>query len=131
MDDVEYNKDIVRQFIRSMSSIDLDMSVLGEDLQWWIPGSGHIGLSQFLELRKGFEGLTTAPMKLTVTAFTAEDDRIAVEASGSVELKDGRLYENTYHFLFRIRDGLIREVREHNNSAAAAAIFGDALTSAT
>jgi ketosteroid isomerase-like protein len=34
-------------------------------------------------------------------------------------MHDGRAYENTYHFLIFVREGLVREVHEHFDTAYA------------
>ena len=41
-------------------------------------------------------------------SWPAEGDRVAVEAESHGELKNGKTYNNTYHFLFVFRDGKIR-----------------------
>lgn len=124
---IEANKSVVRAFIDSLCRADPDRSLVAKDAVWWIPGRGHISRDAFFDLAAGVNALFTGPPVMKITAVTAEDDRVAVEAEGRAELKDGRLYENTYHFLFYVRDGLIREAREHNNSAVPAALFGRTL----
>ncbi len=48
-----------------------------------------------------------APSVITVQGVTAEGDRVAIEAEGRAELKNGRIYANRYHYLFVLRDGKI------------------------
>lgn len=50
-----------------------------------------------------------------VPGVTAERDKVAVEALSHGTHK-GRAYENRYHFLFTIRNGLIHEVKEYNDT---------------
>lgn len=121
---IEANKKVVRAFINSLCRADPDRSLVAEDATWWIPGRGSISREAFFDLAAAVNAIFTGPPVMKITAVTAEDDRVAVEAEGRSELKDGRLYENTYHFLFYLRDGLIIEAREHNNSAIPAALFG-------
>jgi ketosteroid isomerase-like protein len=121
---IEANKSVVRAFIGSLCRADPDQSLVAEDAVWWIPGRGTISRDAFFDLAAGVNAMFKGPPVMKITAVTAEGDRVAVEAEGRAELKDGRLYENTYHFLFYLRDGLIREAREHNNSAVPAALFG-------
>ena len=64
------------------------------------------------------------PVKFTIVATTAEDDRVAMEATGHGVLTNGSVYANTYHFLFKFRDGLICEVREYQDTKLAADVFG-------
>jgi hypothetical protein len=69
------------------------------------------------------------PIVLTPGTMTAEDDRVAVEAESYGEMKNGKVYANAYHFLFRIRDGKIAEVREYSCSYTAYDVFGEYLES--
>jgi len=122
---LDKNKQTVLAFIASLGRGEIDPALLTDDAVWWIPGRGIIDRATFLGVVDAVNALFTGPAVLTVTAVTAEDDRVAVEASGHADLKDGRVYDNTYHFLFNLRDGRIREAREHNNSAVPAALFKD------
>jgi len=38
---------------------------------------------------------------------------VAVEAESYAELHNGRLYRNSYHFLFELEDGKIKLIREY------------------
>jgi ketosteroid isomerase-like protein len=125
--DLAANKQAVLAFIDSLSRGQPDESLLTDDATWWVPGMGTLSRAQFFALSEAFQGLVKAPAKMSVVAVTAEEDRVAVEASGEAELKDGRVYANTYHFLFYLRDGRIRHAREHNDSAVPAALFGDVI----
>lgn len=49
----------------------------------------------------------------TIHAVTAEDDRVAVEASSCGMHVSGREYRNQYHFLARLRDGKITAWKEY------------------
>ncbi|RZJ94688.1 MAG: nuclear transport factor 2 family protein [Novosphingobium sp.] len=55
--------------------------------------------------------------------ITAEDDRVAVEAATKGTLPDGRVYTNTYHYLFTFRDGLVWRVKEYIDTQSAAEFF--------
>jgi ketosteroid isomerase-like protein len=52
-------------------------------------------------------------MKMTVKSSIAEGDKVALEVVSVGELKNGRVYNNEYHFLVTIRDGEISAVREY------------------
>jgi ketosteroid isomerase-like protein len=123
---VQENREAAQAFLKSLASGEIDESLLAEDAVWWIPNRGVIDRAAFLALAKAVNTRFKGPMDMRVTAVTAEDDRVAIEASGRAELKDGRVYENTYHFLFYLRDGRIRESREHNNSLIPATLFAPA-----
>jgi ketosteroid isomerase-like protein len=41
---------------------------------------------------------------------------VAVEAQAHATLKNGKIYRNTYHFLFIFRDGKIWRAKEYNDT---------------
>jgi uncharacterized protein len=54
---------------------------------------------------------------LTPEGFTCEGDRVAFEAASyAVNKQNGRVYDNRYHQLMRIRDGKIHELREYQDT---------------
>jgi hypothetical protein len=49
--------------------------------------------------------------------FTCEAERVAFEATGyAVSKQNGRIYDNRYHHLMRIRRGKIVELREYQDT---------------
>lgn len=52
-------------------------------------------------------------LQLKPSGFVAEGDLVAVEAESYGRTTDGRLYNNLYHFLFKIQDGKIKSVKEY------------------
>ena len=65
-----------------------------------------------------------APLKIWIVSMMGEEEKIAVEAQSYGEMINGKLYENVYHFLFKLRDGKIYNVREYSCSFTAADCFG-------
>jgi ketosteroid isomerase-like protein len=127
---LEQNKQTVLAFIATMTAGDPDASLVCEDAIWWVPGREPMDHRVFFDIVRQVDGLFEAAPVMQISAVTAEDDRVAVEASVNARLKDGRIYANTYHFLFRLRDGRISEGREHNNSVVPATLFGNSLAPA-
>lgn len=70
--------------------------------------------------------LFAGPMDQAIVGTTAEGKRVAIEATASAPLTNGKTYSNHYHFLFEVADGKIARVHEYNNPGAAA-VFGPAL----
>ena len=68
--------------------------------------------------------MMTDPIQMEITGITAEGDRVAAEATSFGPMKSGPAYENSYHFLFRVRDGKVFEVLEYSCSYHAEKIFG-------
>ncbi|HEX4504772.1 MAG TPA: nuclear transport factor 2 family protein [Alphaproteobacteria bacterium] len=118
------NKETALKFVESMSRGDMDLSLLTDDIQWWVPGRGTMSRDDFFALAAGFQSLIEGKISLTVHGVTAEGDRVAVEAESHGKLKNGKTYNNTYHFLFVFRDGKICLSKEYNDSAHANSVLG-------
>ena len=59
----------------------------------------------------------THRMRMDVLSLTAEEDRVAMEAESHVlHPSNGRVYNNFYHNLFRIRDGKIVLFKEYQDT---------------
>ena len=115
---LETNKQIVRKFFDAVNRNDTAAinANLHDELDWWIVGaikiSGHknkramgLGFKLIHRVFKDFH--------FVLEEFTAESDRVAVTAQSHGVHPSGRRYNNHYHFLFKIRDGLIVDVREY------------------
>lgn len=85
---------------------------------------GEMGRETFSSAMVNMSEMMSSPIQMTIVGMTAEDDRVAVEATSFGPMKTGPNYENRYHFLFRIRDGKVFEVREYSCSYHAEKIFG-------
>jgi uncharacterized protein len=86
--------------------------------------SGTMDKAGFRQLLSGIaDSTTTGAVRLTPHAWTAEGDRVAVETESYAELKNGRVYNNLYHFAFEVRDGKIQSVREYLDTEHTAAVF--------
>jgi ketosteroid isomerase-like protein len=118
------NKETALKFVDSMSRGEMDLSLLTDDIQWWVPGRGTMSRDDFFALAGSFQSLVKGHITLTVHGVTAEGDRVAVEAESHGELTNGKTYNNTYHFLFVFRDGKICLSKEYNDSAHAAWALG-------
>jgi ketosteroid isomerase-like protein len=120
----EANRATALRMVETMGAGGLDESLLTEDITWWVPGRGTVTKAEFMGMAAAFAEMLDGPFSLTVKGVTAEGDRVAVEAESLGKLKNGRTYNNTYHFLFLFRDGKIYQAREYNDSAHAAEVFG-------
>lgn len=54
----------------------------------------------------------------------ADGNTVVVEHSGRNALPDGRRYDNNYCWVFRLEDGVIREVREYMDTLLVTETFG-------
>jgi hypothetical protein len=125
----ETNKQVVISFLDAFSNgrsaAALDMFI--DSATWWTAGrfalSGTKDKAALAEALGGIGGLLKGPIRVTPKAFTVEGDRVAVEAESHAERKDGKIYNNQYHFLFEVRDGKIAGVREYFDTMHANEIF--------
>jgi uncharacterized protein len=84
------------------------------DSSWWIQGWKTFTREEYMEMvETGAVKVDGTRFQMNVVATTAEGDRVAMEATSHAQLKDGRVYGNTYHFLFVFEDGLIKAVKEY------------------
>ena len=63
--------------------------------------------------------MAQSPIRFTVDAMTAQDDRVVIEAHSQATLINGEEYGNTYVFSIRVRDGRIAWIAEHFNALIA------------
>lgn len=118
------NEALAIGFLRHMEKNDLDgaFALASDDLEYWLAAPGTMNKEQC----KNFfapVGEMVSSMHFQITGSTVQGPRVALEAEGAAELKNGRSYRNRYHFLFVCEDGRIRAVREYTDSAPAVAAF--------
>jgi uncharacterized protein len=130
MSDIETNKQICLKFFDLVSTGQFDAlrELLQDDVEWWIlgdlPSSGtHAGKDAVMKLFEMIEQTLAPPVKMNVTAMTAEDDRVAMEMNGDCKFLDGRPYCTVYHHLFRLKDGKIRRVNEYFDTKYVSDVF--------
>jgi ketosteroid isomerase-like protein len=80
---------------------------------------------EFAAAPKSMSTLMKTPIQMEVVGMIAEGDQVAVEAKTDSDLKNGKKYDNAYHFVFVVRDGLISEVREYCCSHLVEECFGE------
>lgn len=125
------NKELVAEFMTVFSAGDVTkiLSYMADSATWWVAGalegiSGTKNKKEFGEMLAGLSGLTVSgAIRLTPLAWTAEGDRVAVETESYSELRNGRVYNNLYHFVFEVRDGKIQSIKEFLDTEHTRAIF--------
>jgi len=116
---IEANKELARNFIDALSRADTDwvLEHYADDMVMWTAGSLPIsGLHHKSEIRAMMDGILGAfpsGLRFTIATLTAEGDRVAIEAESRGIHASGKPYHNQYHFLMRIRDGLVIEFKEY------------------
>lgn len=130
---LEENKRVVVDFLGHFAGARYEaaFALLGEDITWWMPGhpgefaaAGTVDRKQLERRMRGTLARLPSGLRIRPVALTAEGDRVAVEAEGEGTTSTGRTYANQYHFLFVVRGGLIRSVREYLDTLHAHLVFG-------
>lgn len=115
----ESNKELARTFLDALSRADADAiaDLYAEDFQLWVTGSlpfsGTKGRADALQGIPAVLGLFPDGLEFKIEALTAEGERVAIEATSKGKTASGGLYQQTYHFLLRAREGKIIEWREY------------------
>ncbi len=116
---VEDNKRLILGFFENLSAGkgEAVMGALADNATWWVQGnfalSGTKTKAEFAALGAGLGAKIDGGMRVTPKGITAEGDRVAVEAESYAKMKNGKTYQNTYHFLFIVKGGKIEAVKEY------------------
>lgn len=128
---VEANKRIAREFFEALSRGETQKVVdaYAEDGTCWTSGttplSGTHTREQIAAATDGVMAVFPEGLKFTIKQLTAEDDRVAIEAESYGRHRNGRIYNNRYHFLMVIRGGKIQQLREYfDTEHATEVLFG-------
>lgn len=119
---IEQNKKLAREFFDHFNANDVAgaLGLMADDATWRIagkpehlPAAGVYNKEQIARLLHNMAGQLPNGLKMTVKGLIAEGDKVALEAESYGELRNGRIYNQEYHFVVTIRDEKIREVREY------------------
>jgi ketosteroid isomerase-like protein len=115
------NKELVRKYLSHQMKFEIAeaFEYVAPDATWWMPGhlpfSGTYTreaiLAVFTNARERFDGIPD----MKIVSMTAEEDRVAVEIEGKGKMRTGLPYANTYHMLFRVRDGKIASCKNYQD----------------
>ena len=130
----ETNKEVAKKLFAELAASNLDgfFACLTPDATWKVMGkpdkfalAGTRNMAEMRTLLGGVAEAMATPLVVTPQAFTAEGDRVALEATSSADLKNGRKYRNNYHFVLEFRDGKIARVTEYMDTLHAKEILVD------
>ncbi|MFF2108439.1 hypothetical protein CJ179_13510 [Rhodococcus sp. ACS1] len=127
----EQNIDSANNFAKVFSTGDVEriLDTLHPEATYWVSGGidGMSGSYDKAGLGALLSGVTSVyengVLEITPTAAIAQGDKVAVEATSYAKLKNGKVYQNQYHFLFKFRDGKILSVKEYMDTKHAYDIF--------
>jgi hypothetical protein len=124
---MERNKRVVRSFFDRMNGGDVDgaFELVAEHATWFsLSSRQHADASSVqASIERVYGSMLQAPIQQQILIMTAEEDRVAVVTEGHALTLDGVNYDNMYHFLFVLDDGLIESLWEFNDTAHAAAVL--------
>jgi ketosteroid isomerase-like protein len=127
------NKKVVLGFLAALDSGDgaAAMAALADDASWTVVGhglpvSGTMTKTEFIELTGTQADVYQGPLMITPTGITVEGQRVAVEATAHGTIRrNGKSYDNSYHFLFVVHDGKIQQVKEYMDTYHWAETLGE------
>jgi len=128
MSQLEKNKKLVQEFFNLLSSgSDKYLDFYNDESVIWTAGENAIGGSRSKSEVVGFAKsvLDSFPegINFNVVNLVAENDYVAAEVEGSAIHVSGKPYNNKYHFLLKIKDGEILELREYMDTQLAAKVL--------
>ena len=127
-DSTDNNKKLVEDFFRIISSGSQDyLDFYTEESIIWTAGENAIGGSRSKGEVVGFAKsiLDSFPegIAFKVVNLVAENDCVAAEVEGSAMHVSGKPYNNKYHFLLKIKDNKILELKEYMDTQLAAKVL--------
>ncbi len=118
----EANKQVVQKLFEYISASNMAGAVgtLTDDCVWTVPGrperlalAGPMDKKAITALFATISGAMPTGLKIKAKSFICEGDWVAVEATSTGDVVNGRTYQNQYHFAMRIRDGKVAQVNEY------------------
>lgn len=126
----EQNIASANNFAKVFSTGDVEqiLDTLHPEATYWVSGVStecREAMTRTVSVRYSAGSLpyTRTALEITPTAAIAQGDKVAVEATSYAKLKNGKVYQNQYHFLFEFRDGKILSVKEYMDTKHAYDIF--------
>ena len=124
----EKNKQIARDFFETLSAgSEKYLDFYTDDSIVWTAGDNSIGgtrtKKEIINFAQNILAAFPSGVMFKITGMTAEDEKVAVEISGEAIHASGQTYNNQYHFLLRIKDGKILELKEYMDTQLAAKIL--------
>ena len=120
---IEENKKIVAKFWDAFSTGNYDtaLALLSDDGFTWLvsgdpkqfPLAGVKNKQEFATLLSNVTSATVGGIQVKPYAWTAEGDRVAMEAESYAKMLNGKTYLNKYHFLHIVKNGKLQAVKEY------------------
>ena len=132
MSETERNRALITQAFAGLEHGDPSafIPLFAPDIAWRVMGSSAWSkhASGLADVERDLVGPLFArfagPYRNIPELILADGDRVVVLAKGHAETLEGRTYANDYCFVFRLRDGMIAEVREYMDTILADEVLG-------
>jgi len=127
---IEKNKELVQDFFNLLSSgSDKYLDYYTDESVIWTAVKTLSGVQdqrvRLLALQKCLDSFPEG-ISFKVVNLVAENDCVAAEVEGSATHVSGKPYNNKYHFLLKIKDNKILELKEYmDTQLAAKVLLGD------
>lgn len=131
---IDTHKQLVSDFFSRFVKSDIDglLSLLDDQVVWkmmgqqgGLPVSGEMDKEGIAGLMQSVRDLVSGPLNMYPKAWTIEGDRVAVEVESSAILNNGRTYNNLYHYLIVINNGMIKTIKEYADTDQVRRVFLD------
>ena len=127
------NRDLIERIFAALEIGDgrLLFESMADDFRWIIPGTTkwsrtHAGKDAVAnELMRPLRRKIDGAIKTRADRIIADGDVVVVEARGDNVTKAGEPYCNTYCFVFRLKEGKLKEVTEYQDTELATRVLGD------
>ena len=128
MSQIEKNKELVQEFFNLLSSgSDKYLDFYNDESVIWTAGENAIGgsrqKSEVVDFAKSVLDSFPEGINFNVVNLVAENDYVAAEVEGSAMHVSGKPYNNKYHFLIKIKDNKILELKEYMDTQLAAKVL--------
>jgi len=125
-DSLEANKATAWRWIEAMVRGDIETmtAMLTDDCRVFVAGSTTSGgwqtrdqfVTRMTRVGGGTGSLFSGPVTVDVGAVTAEEDRVCIEMELHAPVTGGGTYNNQFHWFIRVRDGMIAEAKEYQDT---------------
>jgi uncharacterized protein len=83
------------------------------------------GADAFADAPRDMSTKMNKPIKMNLVGMIAEGDKVAVQADSYGEMKNGKTYDNAYHFVITFKNGKMKEVLEYCCTYTVFEVFGE------
>jgi len=129
-----FNQQLVTDFFTRFVDSDTEglLSLLDDNVVWKmmgqqgdLPVSGEMDKAGIADLMQSVRDLVSGPLNMEIKAWTIQGSRVAVEVESSAVLKNGRQYNNLYHYLIVVKNNKIETVKEYADTDQVRRVFID------